>query len=208
MKDEHLRLMSRLMQLAFFVIIIGAVITDNYVWIPAALISLLISFIPNMIRRSIHLTLPLELNFIIVLALFLHTAGGTIGLYESTSWWDHLTHGFSGFLVASLGFISVVIIDKYADTIYLPPKFLAFFIFMLTIAFGVVWEITEFVNDQLTGSVMQFSLNDTMVDLFFDMGSGLVVAVLGPFYIMGTSQEHFLQEMNIDRAIEAFRSRF
>lgn len=207
MKDERLQMLSRIIQLSFIVIIAVEIVLGRYEWIPSAALSLFITFVPNLIKRRIRLTLPPELTFIIFLALFLHTMGGSLGLYMSISWWDHLTHSFSAFLVASLGFIGVVIIDKYADSIYLPPKFLAFFIFMLTSAFGVIWEISEFANDQLTGSTMQYSLDDTMVDLMFDIGGGLVIAVLGPFYLLGTSEERFLQEMNIEEAISEIRSK-
>lgn len=207
MKDEHLKRISRLIQLSFLTMIAIEFVLGHYEWIPSAALSLFITFVPNLIRRSIHLVLPPELTVMIFIALFLHTMGGLMGLYTSTSWWDHLTHSFSAFLVASLGFIGVVIIDKYADSIYLPPRFLSFFIFMLTTAFGVIWEISEFANDEFTGSVMQYSLDDTMVDLMFDIGGGLVVAILGPFYLLGTSQERFLQEMNIDEAISEIRSK-
>lgn len=207
MKGENLRLISRFMQLGFALIIVLGLILGEPEWIPSAIISLIITFIPNMIHRSIRLTLPPELNFLIVLSLFLHTFGGSLGLYETTDWWDHITHGFSAFLVASLGFIGVVIIDKYADSIFLPPRFLSLFIFMLTTAFGVLWELVEFANDQLTGSEMQFSLNDTVVDLMFDMGGAFVVAALGPFYLLGTSQERFFQEMHLDRTLSEMKSR-
>jgi len=206
-KDEHLQMLSRLIQLSFVVIIAVELALGRFEWIASAVISLFITFVPNLIKRRISIALPPELTFVIFLALFLHTMGGSLGLYTSTSWWDHLTHSFSAFLVASLGFIGVVIIDKYADSIYLPPRFLSFFIFMLTIAFGVIWEISEFASDQLRGSTMQYSLDDTMVDLMFDIGGGLAVAVMGPFYLLGTSKERFLQEMNIDEAISEIRSK-
>ena len=207
MKDEHLQTLSRLIQLSFVVIIAVELALGRFEWIASAAISLFITFVPNLIKRRISIALPPELTFVIFLALFLHTMGGSLGLYASTSWWDHLTHSFSAFLVASLGFIGVVIIDKYADSIYLPPRFLSFFIFMLTIAFGVIWEISEFANDQLRGSTMQYSLDDTMVDLMFDIGGGLAVAIMGPFYLLGTSKERFLQEMNIDEAISEIRTK-
>jgi hypothetical protein len=198
--EERLKILSRGMQAGMFGVALAGVVTDNYTWVPAAVISLFVSGIPTLVRRDLHIVLPIELNFMIVLALFLHVVGGFSGFYDNIPGWDHITHVMSSSLIAVLGFVAVVTVDKYVDSISLPRIFLAFFIVMFTMAFGVLWEFMEFANDQLTGSLLQYNLEDTMVDLIFDGFAGFIVASLGAYYLTHTAHDHFMKPLDIDAA--------
>jgi len=198
--EEKLKLISRCMQAIMVGIAVAGVVTGNLTWVPAALISLFFTEIPSLLRRDMHLALPLELNFWIVLALFLHVAGGFSGLYDHVPGWDHITHTLSASLIGALGFVVVMTIDKYVDSIYLPRPFLAFFIVMFTMAMGVMWEIMEYGNDALTGSHLQYSLADTMYDLLFDGFAGFVVAIVGAQYLTRVTPEHFVESHNVEEA--------
>jgi uncharacterized membrane protein len=113
----------------------------------------------------------------------------------------------SSSLIAALGFVAVVTVDKYLDSIFLPRPFLTFFIVMFTMAFGVLWELMEFANDQLTGSHLQYSLEDSMVDLIFDGFAGFIVAALGAYYLTHTAHEHFAKPLDIDVARQRISER-
>jgi hypothetical protein len=106
----------------------------------------------------------------------------------------------SASLVAALGFVTVVVLDKYADSIYLPRLFLAFFIVMLTMAIGVCWELMEYLNDQLTGSELQYSLSDTMTDLLFDAFGGFIVAAYGAHYLTHVPPDRFVESLQLEEA--------
>lgn len=198
--EKKLKLLSRAMQAGIVAVAIGGAITGNVTWVPAAVIALVMTEIPSILRRDLSLVLPAELNLWIVLALFLHVVGGFSGFYDSIPWWDHLTHIMSASLVAVLGFVTVVVLDKYIDSIHLPSLFLAFFIAMLTMSIGVSWELMEYFNDEITGSMLQYSLADTMVDLIFDALGGIVVAALGTQYLKRTSREHFVDSFGLEDA--------
>jgi len=200
--SERLRLFSRTMQAGMLGVVVGGVASGNLTWVPAAVISLLISEIPSLLRRDLSLVLPAELNFLIVLALFLHVVGGFSNLYNVLPGWDHLTHMMSASLIGVLGLVIVVSIDKYVDSIYLPRFFIAVFIVLLTMAVGVIWEIMEFANDSLLHTHLQYGLDDTMIDLFFDGLAGFLVAILGARYLRIMGPEHFIGTMQIDRAKE------
>lgn len=197
---ERLKSASRAMQAGMLGVALAGVLTANFTWVPAAVISLFISEIPALVRRDLGMVLPIELNFMIVLALFLHVVGGFSGFYDDVPGWDHITHMTSASLVAALGFVAVVTIDKYFASISLPRPFLAFFIVMFTMAFGVLWELMEFANDQLTGTSLQYSLDDTMIDMMFDTFGGFIVAILGAYYLTHTTHEHFMSPLDVDEA--------
>lgn len=200
--EERLKLLSRAMQAGIVGVAIAGAVTGNLTWVPAAVVAFVITEIPSVLRRDLRLVLPAELNLWIALALFLHVVGGFSGFYDSVPGWDHVTHAMSSALVAALGFIMVVVLDKYADSIYLPRPFLAFFIAMFTMSIGVLWELMEYINDQLTGSRLQYSLTDTMLDLLFDSFAGFVVAAYGAHYLRHTSAEHFVDALQIEEAKE------
>ncbi len=199
---EGLKLASRAMQAGMVGLAISGLLAGEYTYIPAAMAVIIISALPSIIRRDLKLVLPVELNFWIVLALFIHIIGSFSGLYDNLPGWDHLTHAMSASLVAALGFVIVVAVDKYADSIYLPPAFLALFIVMFTMAIGVIWELMEYLVDGLTGSYMQYSMTDTMTDLFFDVIGGLLVASVGSYYLTHTSMDHYIDALQVDKAKE------
>ncbi|MBU0623782.1 MAG: hypothetical protein KJ672_02940 [Candidatus Thermoplasmatota archaeon] len=198
--EKKLNLVSRAMQAGMVGIAAAGVATGDLTRVLAALISLFLTEVPSLLRRDMHLVLPLELNFWIVLALFLHVAGGFSGFYDHVPGWDHITHMTSASLIGALGFVVVVTIDKYAASIYLPRPFLAFFIVMFTMAMGVMWEIMEYGNDVLTGSHLQYSLVDTMYDLLFDVFAGFVVAIVGAQYLTRVTPEHFVGSLDVEAA--------
>ena len=198
--EERLKLLSRAMQAGTVAVAVAGIVTGNLTWVPAAIIALFISFIPSILRHDLNITLPIELNFWIVLALFLHVVGGFSGFYNTIPGWDHLTHMMSASLIGALGFVTVVIVDKYVESIHLPRPFLAFFILMFTMAMGALWEIMEFANDSLAHTKLQYDLTDTMLDLLFDAFAGFVVAVLGVHYLLRVSADHFVESLNVDEA--------
>ncbi|UCE91907.1 MAG: hypothetical protein JSV90_01805 [Methanobacteriota archaeon] len=198
--DRSLRLASRGMQMGMVVLAFAGVVTGEYTYIPAAIAALIISALPTLIRRDLKLVLPIELNFWIALALFLHVLGSFSGFYDNLPGWDHLTHAMSASLIAALGFVVVVAIDKYADSIYLPRTFLAVFIVMFTMAVGVIWELVEYIIDSATTSRLQYSLDDTMKDLLFDTIGGLLIASAGAYYLNHTTIDHFVETLRVPEA--------
>ena len=187
------------MQVAMVAVVIAGVVTDNKTWVPAAVVSLIVTLIPAALKRDLNLVLPPELNFWIVLALFLHVVGGFSNFYNDVPGWDHLTHMMSASLIGGLGLVTVVIVDKYFDSIYLPPRFLALVIVLITMAIGVFWEIMEYANDVLVGTELQYGLDDSMLDLFFDGAAGFVVAFVGARYLSHAATDHFVDTMQIDQ---------
>lgn len=147
-----------------------------------SLVGLAATFLPDVLekRRDIYIG-PLATGWILV-AVSLH-AFGTLGPYQTTWWWDHVTHMLSSSVVAGVGYVSVRSLQDYSD-IHLPPKILWVFLLSFTMAFGVLWEVLEFFLGflgQLTGAkvLTQYGVEDTMADLAFDTVGAVLVAVFG-----------------------------
>ena len=197
---EGLKLASRAMRAGMLGLALIGLLTWDMTYVPAAAAAIFISVLPSILKRDLRLVLPVELNFWIVFALFIHIVGSFSRWYDTVPGWDHVTHATSASLIAALGFVVVVAIDKYADSIYLPRAFLAIFILMFTVAIGVIWELMEFMIDELTGSFLQYSLDDSMRDLMFDTMGGAMVALAGTYYLTHTKMEHFVEALNLPEA--------
>ncbi|MBC7107280.1 MAG: hypothetical protein H5T41_00565 [Methanomassiliicoccales archaeon] len=173
----------------------------------SALFGLGMAMIPWFLKKEKILTVPFELNLWIFIALFLHNLGVLVKLYDTIWWWDKMTHFLSTSMIAAFGFVGIVIVDKYVDAIYLPPKFLPFFIIVFVGAMGVFWEIIEFIIDKTLSAGMQYSLSDTVIDLVFDNIAGIVVAILGPIYLRYRSIDAIVEEMKVEDVVRRITTR-
>ena len=158
-------------------------------------VAILVTELPDLLDRRYDIPLNPALTLWITTAVFLH-ALGTVGLpgseanfYRTVWWWDHVTHALSSSVVAAAGYATTRALDTRSDAIYLPPKFMFVFILLFVLAFGVAWEVVEFILGELStvvgsGPVLtQYGLADTMLDLVFDTIGGVIVAVWGTAYL-------------------------
>lgn len=158
-------------------------------------VALAVTQLPPLLEREYGIAMDSGLVLWITAAVFLH-AFGTVGLpgsslnlYRSVWWWDHLTHGLSASIVAAVGYATARALDLHTDEIHLPPRFMFVFILLFVLAFGVLWEVLEFaiagVGPLLgLGSVLtQYGLEDTMLDLVFDVFGALIVATWGTAHL-------------------------
>lgn len=155
--------------------------------------ALLITFIPAVLKRRYDLPLDPWLGLWITAAVFLHTLGSA-GLYGQFPWWDSVTHALSASLVAGAGYTVARAVDLHADDIVIPARFAFAYIFVIVLAFGVVWELFEFLLDVvaaatgLTMPLAQHGLDDTVKDLMFNSVGALLVAVFGQAHLVGVAE--------------------
>lgn len=158
-------------------------------------VAIVVTEIPPILERDYEIPMDAGLTLWITTAVFAH-AIGTVGLpgeqlsfYRSLWWWDHLTHALSSSVVAAAGYATARAIDERSPRINLPPSFIFVFILLLTLAFGVSWEVLEFAigigaRAVGTGGILtQYGLHDTMLDLVFDSIGAVVVAVWGTAHL-------------------------
>jgi VanZ family protein len=148
------------------------------------------------LERDVGIPMDPALTLWITAAVFLH-ALGTVGIpgtelesfYRQVWWWDHMTHALSASVVAAAGYATARAVDLHSEDVYLPPRFMFVFILLLTVAFGVFWEVIEFSIAEvaaLTGGapvLTQYGLGDTLLDLVFDTIGAVVVATWGTAYL-------------------------
>ena len=182
---------NRVMQLSLVGFVFVGVYELNLGVTVNASLGLLVTQLPAVLERDFDIPMDAGLTLWITAAVFFH-ALGTLGLpwmtdnfYASIWWWDHMTHALSSSLVAAAGYATARALDWHVDDLYFPPRFMFTFIVVLTLAFGVFWEVIEFVLAEATillgmpPALTQYGVGDTMLDLVFDAAGAVLVAVWG-----------------------------
>ncbi|MFC6753672.1 hypothetical protein [Halorubrum tibetense] len=158
-----------------------------------AALGLGITFLPAILERDYEVAIEPGLVLWVTLAVFLH-ALGTAGLYDAISTWDHLTHTLSATVVAATGYAALRAIHLHSDTIHLPRWALFSCLLVFMLAMSVIWEIFEFVVDQgalrldMEPILAQHGINDTIVDMIFNLVGSVIVATWGTVYLTEISE--------------------
>lgn len=77
----------------------------------------------------------------------------------------------------------------------MPPTFMFVYLLLFIVAFGVVWELLELLISETatalgTGSVLtRYGLDDTVLDLFYDVLGGILVAIFGTAHLTDISEQ-------------------
>ncbi len=186
--EHRQRQLTRVMELSLIGIFFVGLDRGNLGIMINSALAFAITLVPAVLKRDYQIPMDAGLTLWITTAVFLH-AVGTLGPYQNVWWWDHVTHMLSASLVAGVGYATVRALDAHNPDVYLPPRFMFVFILMFVVAFGVIWEVTEFAVSGL-GSIIggsavltQYGLEDTMLDLLFDTAGGLVTAIWGTAYL-------------------------
>lgn len=183
-RDGRRRALGHAFQLVIAAVLAVGLVTWNVPVIVNAGVGLAVTFLPALLRRDLGVPLDPRLGVLVTAAVSLHSLG-MLGLYERTWWWDHLTHTLSAVIVASIGYAVTRAFDEHSDAVHFPAEFLAVYVLLFTVALGVVWEVLEFAARGVGHAlgtepvVVQYGLEDTMLDIVFDFLGALAVALFG-----------------------------
>lgn len=190
-------LISWLVRALLIFTIVRDVLIKNYDGLFIVILTLVLTFYPNILERRFRVYLPSSIQVIITLFIFAAQYLGEVrNFYEKFWWWDIMLHTTSGFVLGIIGFMFVYLLNKnYSTNVTLSPIFIALFAFCFAVMIGAIWEIYEFSMDRLMGFNMQKfreagqdGLIDTMVDLIVDSIGALIVSILGYLNIKENKQ--------------------
>ncbi len=195
-------LAMRIMQASLLIMMLAGIFWKDAQVALNAIAVFAITFLPNILTRKYNIPYDPFLMLWAILAVFMH-ALGALSFYETVARWDNLTHALSASVIAAAGYVIIRAIDIYTDELYIPPRFMFVFILLFVLAAGVIWEILEFLTDEMVvkfemdAFLTQYGISDTMRDMFFDLLGALAVAAWGTAYLSDISYR-------LARRIEAF----
>lgn len=184
----------RVMQLLLFAAVLGGLYTGDTGIIVNSAVCLLISFVPAFLERDHEIVMDPALVLWMTSAVFFH-AVGTYGPYGTIWWWDHFTHMLSSSVVGGAGYATVMALENHREDIHFPKKFIFVFLLIFVMAFGVLWEVLEFLISEIARMsggetiLTQYGLEDTMKDLVFDMFGAVMVALFGEAHLSGLADQ-------------------
>ncbi|MBT8458257.1 MAG: hypothetical protein KJN60_01145 [Boseongicola sp.] len=152
------------------------------------IVALGLTLLPTVFSNRFHIQLPL--SFLAAISLFFFSTlflGEIFDFYNKFWWWDVLLHGSSAVGFGIIGFLFIFYLFQ-GDRYDAPPWALGLIAFCVALSIGALWEIFEFVMDQIFGLNMQKSgLIDTMWDLIVDTIGASFGAISGFFWLKGQS---------------------
>jgi hypothetical protein len=176
-----------LLQSAILALCIVAVRRRNVAAAINAVGAFVLALLPIVVEIILPVILTRNVVFGPVLSVWLAAAGflhslGMLGLYESTWWWDHLTHTVSAALVAALLYAGVIVTLPDTAGIGDSSGIVMTVTVVFTFAIGVFWELIELVAREvgerfdIEPVLIHYGWRDTVVDLGFDIvGASLVI---------------------------------
>ncbi|MGM0770437.1 MAG: hypothetical protein ACQESU_02375 [Halobacteriota archaeon] len=211
---EKQALATSIMQVSLFILMITSIVTKDIHSALNAMLGLIITFLPSIITHRFNVPLDPGLALWITLAIYMH-ALGTFAFYEYITIWDNITHALSASVIAAGGYVIIRAIDIYYDDIEIPPRWLFLFILLFIIATGILWEIMEFLTDELAAELgykavlTQNGINDTMRDLLFNIIGATLAATWGTVYLSEISHRlaHKLEEFSNRNADNGFEQK-
>lgn len=184
LSDGQERLLTRLLQLGLAGLVAYGLLRGSPSVAVNAAGALLVSALPALLRREVGLRLDVGLVLWLTVAVLLH-AVGILGPYRTVWWYDYVTHALSASVVAGVGYAVVRSLEVHSDSTTLPEPFFSVFLFLVVVAFAVVWEVLEFAVttvSELLGMesvLVVFGLTDIVSDIVFSTLGGLVVVFWG-----------------------------
>jgi hypothetical protein len=177
------------MVLLLLAVLVNEIVLGQYVYAAGAVAAIIIAFLPAIISRNIKVNLPWYLEFLVLLALFLHILGNSLYLYRSIAYYDVIMHLLGTAIIALIAFL-VVFVLHFTGKIKVSIRLIGIFTFIFALAVGALWEIAEFSLDQVMKTNAQMTwldpaagLKDTNTDLIFDALAGGIVAIIGMWYV-------------------------
>jgi len=172
------------LQLALLWVVISALFHNRWEVAFTASCVLLLTFLPSLLEQTFDVFLPTEFTFVTCLFLYSAYALGELSqFYDKFWWWDLMLHSFSALVMGLSGFLMVYVF-YLTNRIHIRPVYVAFLSFSFAVTVGVVWEVFEFIMDQVFALNMQKSgLVDTMSDLIVDILGALVAGFIGYKYV-------------------------
>lgn len=177
-------------------------------WAFTAFFSMLLMPVPALLAVKNVIQLPWPMVVSIGLALVLHNLGLVTDLYNTSFWWDKLTHLVSGVVIASLVAVELILLDQRTDSIYIPPIWYLFLVPIAILTLESIWEMVEFFVDQMLHTGMQHGLVDTVNDVATNLLSGLIGGVGVMYYLRSHSVDEFITNLRAEKLINWFFVRF
>ena len=170
-KDRRVRIIYQILRLFTLVTMVFSILFREYQSAFICALCLILYLIPGFMRRVLRIRVPEVLQIIILLFIFAaEMMGELFHFFIRVPGWDTMLHTLTGFLMASVGFSLVDLLNSSKAKFALSPAYMALVAFCFAMTIGVLWEFFEFGMDVIFRKDMQ---NDELISQFTTIGPAL-----------------------------------
>lgn len=126
-------------------------------------------------------TLSTTIFWLAGIGVWCDAVGNFLHYYDRFTWWDQLAHGV-GTSALALGILLILGFAERANTLRLGPFLRSVFAIALAVTCSALYEVSEYLGDQLFATYRITDLYDTADDLLWNfLASVVVVATITVF---------------------------
>lgn len=159
-----------------------------------------------LILKHLHvMRLPTSFNLLIVIAIFIHSAGVLFMSYDTLKYYDTLTHTVASVTVSTCVFFTLVCYHVLTGgKVDFSGRILTMMISLVMIGFSAYWETFEFIADMTWGTGMQYSPFDTVRDTICNTFGSFLVIVFSARYLSKHTPEDMVESFDLHPMLRKF----
>ncbi|WP_282195085.1 hypothetical protein [Thomasclavelia cocleata] len=159
-----------------------------------------IIILPDHLKDKLGLKIPIMLETSLTIFAFCgFVLGDVFDFYKKIPVWDSILHAFSGIILAYVGFVLIdYFVKRDSINLSMGHMYICVSVVLFSLALGAIWEIGEYLVDDIFGTNNQQymkstrgtlygkedepllgheALNDTMKDLMLDLAGASIVGM-------------------------------
>lgn len=181
-KSSKQLILVRFLQFGMIVVIVYGIIYGRQSVVGWGIFSLVTSFLPDILTLNIKRYIPTNLYLLTVFIIFLFSAGRPLGFYEIFPWWSEATHLLGGGIVTVYLLSFFLYLEKSSENLVIPNFFMPVIMLFSMLLVSVFWELSEFFIDQAFGTSLQGNVEDTALDILFNI-FGMAISLQLIFFL-------------------------
>jgi hypothetical protein len=168
-----------LFELSFIALSVQAVNIEDTPRLYIAITAFFLTLIPYAAERLLQISFPFGVKIMIPFALFMHTAGGIMRWYwiYSDFYYDKIAHLIGGIALGLAIFVSILTAIHFT-TWEIEKRSVLMLTALITLLFGLLWEIEEMAIDSVVMTTYSGGLYDSIGDM-----TGNIIGIIICLYI-------------------------
>lgn len=164
------------MKIVILATLLLAIREQQWLWVLGSVIGIIIGFIPTLLKKDYHITLPWSIELLIASVFALNMIGILLKAYYTIPGYTALTQLLISILIAFFAFAIIFILDEYWDGLKMDKNAMAFVVVMTTMASAVILEFIKWFN--IFGR-KQTSVEGVLTCLLISTIGGIIMAAIG-----------------------------
>lgn len=156
----------------------------------------LFCLLPALFYHLHIMRLPLWVVALIEFAIFMHAYGVLLLQYDLLIYYDTVTHTLSSMVITVCIYLTLMCVHHYCADTRFSMTWTLLLVFVIMMTFGGIWEAFEYVVDNLSGTMMQYSPFDTVRDMLANATGSVLGSTIA--YI-------FQRHHDFDDTVESFQ---